>query len=256
MNRDLKAHLIRKRRRPRGGSRAGLFAGMAAGIATGSIAIFFTAIALSIALVIGSAVAVYAYYARDLPDPGAIEQVQEQFKTVRIYDRTGQHLLYEVADPRGDRTYMTLDQIPLFIRQATVAMEDKNFYTNPGIDILGIGRAFLSNLRGESVQGGSTLTVQLVKQVLIDPEERFELSYARKIKEAILALEISRRYPGREGKDRILRTASSSGTSTATTTATTPTALRRPPASTSASRCRNSPWLSQPCSCPYRSTRP
>ncbi len=204
MNRDLKAHLIRKRRRPRGGSRAGLFAGMAAGIATGSIAIFFTAIALSIALVIGSAVAVYAYYARDLPDPGAIEQVQEQFKTVRIYDRTGQHLLYEVADPRGDRTYMTLDQIPLFIRQATVAMEDKNFYTNPGIDILGIGRAFLSNLRGESVQGGSTLTVQLVKQVLIDPEERFELSYARKIKEAILALEISRRYPGREGKDRIL----------------------------------------------------
>ncbi len=204
MNRDLKARLIRKRRRPRNGSRAGLFAGMAAGIATGSVAIFFTAIALSIALVIGSGVAVYAYYARDLPDPSAIEQVQQQFKTVRIYDRTGQHLLYEVADPRGDRTYVTLDQIPAFIQQATVAMEDKNFYTNPGIDILGIGRAFLSNLRGESVQGGSTLTVQLVKNVLIDPEERYEVKYSRKIKEAILALEISRRYPGREGKDRIL----------------------------------------------------
>lgn len=204
MDRDLKAHLIRKRRRPRTGSRAGLFAGMAAGIATGSVAIFFTAIALSIALVIGSGVAVYAYFARDLPDPGAIEQVQEQFKTVKIYDRTGQHLLYEVVDPRGDRTYVTLDQIPIFIQQATVAMEDKNFYTNPGIDLFGIGRALLSNLRGESVQGGSTLTVQLVKNVLIDPEERYQVSYSRKIKEAILALEISRRYPGREGKDRIL----------------------------------------------------
>lgn len=203
MNRDLKVFLLRKRRRPNG-SRWGIFAGAAAGMAASTIGSIVLVFALLSAAAIGSAVAVYAYFAKDLPDAGEIEKVQEEFKTVKIYDRTGQHLLYEVADPSGDRTYVPIDQIPLLLRQATIAMEDRYFYSHPGIDIGGIARAFLLNLRGEQVQGGSTLTVQLVKNVLIPPEERYQISYARKIKEAILAIEISRRYPGREGKDRIL----------------------------------------------------
>ena len=83
-------------------------------------------------------------------------------------------------------------------------MEDRSFYTNIGVNPRGLGRAFLSNLRGGSVQGASSITQQLVKNVLIDPKERYEQSYARKLKEAIMAIEITRKYPGREGKDQIL----------------------------------------------------
>jgi penicillin-binding protein 1C len=154
---------------------------------------------------IGAVVGVYAYFAQDLPDPSTIEQAQQDFETTKIYDRTGKILLYELFDPKwGDRTYIPLDQIPLYLRQATIAIEDRTFYDNPGVDIGGIVRAFLSNIRGERITGGSSITMQLVKNVLIPAEERYQIRYDRKIKEAILALEISRRYPGREGKDKIL----------------------------------------------------
>ena len=154
---------------------------------------------------VGAVVGVYAYFAQGLPDPSAIEQAQQDFETTKIYDRTGEHLLYEIFDPNwGDRTYLPIDQIPLYLRQATIAIEDRTFYENPGVDLRGIARAALSNLRGEQIQGASSITMQLVKNVLIPPEERYVINYERKIKEAILALEISRRYPGREGKDKIL----------------------------------------------------
>jgi len=199
MKRDVKVYLLRKRARPRSHQLQ-----LAAGLVGGTVGLFFLAVALAVSAALGSVVAVYAYFARDLPDPSAIETAQEHFQTVKIYDRTGKHLLYEVADPRGDRTYVTLDQISPYLWQATVAIEDKNFFENPGVDLEGIARAFVANLQGEGIQGASTLTMQLVKRTLIDPEERYKRSYARKIKEAILALEISRRYPGREGKNRIL----------------------------------------------------
>jgi penicillin-binding protein 1C len=148
-----------------------------------------------------TAAGVYAYYAKDLPDPGEIVTRQETFETTKIYDRTGKVLLREVIDPRrGDRTLLPLDQIPVDLRNATIALEDKTFYSNPGIDPQGIARAFLLNLQGKGVQGGSSITVQLVKNILIPEEERYQISYARKIKEAILALEISRLH----SKDEIL----------------------------------------------------
>lgn len=150
---------------------------------------------------VGTAVGVYAYYASDLPDPNEIVTRQETFETTKIYDRTGQVLLLEVIDPRrGDSTLLPLEQIPEDFRNATIALEDKTFYNNIGIDPTGIARAFLLNLQGKGVQGGSSITVQLVKNILIPEEERYQISYARKIKEAILALEISRLY----SKDQIL----------------------------------------------------
>jgi penicillin-binding protein 1C len=150
---------------------------------------------------VGTAAGVYAYYAKDLPDPNEIVTRQERFETTKIYDRTGQVLLMEVIDPRrGDRTLLPLNQIPEDFRNATIALEDKTFYGNIGIDPQGITRAFLLNLQGQGVQGGSSITVQLIKNILIPEEERYEISYARKIKEAILALEISRLY----SKDQIL----------------------------------------------------
>jgi penicillin-binding protein 1C len=150
---------------------------------------------------VGTAVGVYNYYAQDLPDPNEIVTRQETFETTKIYDRTGRVLLMEVIDPRrGDRTLLPLEQIPEDFRNATIALEDKTFYSNIGIDPQGIARAFLLNLQGEGVQGGSSITVQLVKNILIPEEERYEIKYSRKIKEAILALEISRVY----SKDQIL----------------------------------------------------
>ncbi len=150
---------------------------------------------------IGSAYAVYDSFARQLPDPTAIETEQEDFETTKIYDRTGQHLLYEIFDPfRGDRNYVELNEIPEFCRESTIILEDKNFYQNPGFDPEGIGRAFVQNLQGEQIQGGSSITQQLIKNILIDEKERTELSYTRKVKEVILAIEITRRF----SKDQIL----------------------------------------------------
>lgn len=149
---------------------------------------------------IGSVVSVYAYYAQQLPQPGDIP-VKAEFETTRIYDRTGQYLLYEVIDPLGgDRSWVALSDIPLDLREATVAIEDKTFYQNPGYDLEGIARALWNNFTGGTVQGGSSITQQLVKNVVIDPSERTELTFDRKIKELVLAVRLSNEY----SKDKIL----------------------------------------------------
>ncbi len=188
----------RVRRQPRRNILPGIMGGCAAIILLSTLLLTLGAF--------GTVIGVYAYYAKDLPPADEIGlRTSSDFQTSRIYDRTGQHLLYELIDPQGgSRTRVPLHKIPAHLRNATVAMEDKTFYTNPGINIEGLLRAFISNLQGNYIQGGSSLTQQLVKLVLIDPEERYVVSYARKIKEAILALELSRRYPGLEGKDQIL----------------------------------------------------
>lgn len=200
MQADRKVRIISRQRKLREKSQPKVLS-MLLRLVGGSFFAALAAVALLFLLGVGSVAAVYAYYAKDLPDPRAIETQQEQRETTKIYDRTGAHLLYEVFDPRfGDRTYTPIAQIPPYLRQATVAIEDKTFYENPGIDPEGLARAFVQNLRGGGIQGGSSITQQLIKNVLIDPKERAERSYARKVKEMILALEISRRYD----KDQIL----------------------------------------------------
>jgi penicillin-binding protein 1C len=194
MNIQEKVVLLRQRRerrtRARGG--AGKIALQVGGVL---VALIVLSVVLTILAGVGTTVGVYAYYAKDLPDPNEIVTRQETFETTKIYDRTGKVLLMEVIDPRrGDRTLLPLEQIPEALSNATIALEDKTFYSNIGIDPLGIARAFLQNLQGNRVQGGSSITVQLVKNILIPEEERYQLSYARKIKEAIMAMEISRLY--------------------------------------------------------------
>nr|MBC7244487.1 transglycosylase domain-containing protein [Chloroflexota bacterium] len=162
---------------------------------------------LTIALGFGTIFAVYAYYSRQLPSAEEIgHQAISSFKTTKIYDRTGQHLLYELLPPEGgDRTFVPLYLIPEHVRYATIALEDRTFYINPaGINIEGLVRAAINNLRGLPVQGGSSIAQQLIRNVVMTPEERAQRSYVRKIKEAILAYELTRKYPGVEGKDRIL----------------------------------------------------
>ncbi len=167
----------------------------------GLIALVAASVVGTFLVSVGSAYAVYDSFAQQLPDPTAIETEQEDFETSKIYDRSGKVLLYELFDPyRGDRSYVTINEIPEACREATVILEDKSFYTNPGFDPEGIGRAFYQNLQGGQVQGGSSITQQLIKNILIDEDERTQLSYTRKIKEVILATEITRRFE----KDQIL----------------------------------------------------
>jgi penicillin-binding protein 1C len=164
-----------------------------------ALLLFFTVTGTGAATLLG----IYTFYAQQLPPASAIEQQQDDFQTVRIYDRTGQFLLYESVDPRpfrGDRTFIPLREMSPTVLQAAIALEDRSFWDNPGINVRGLFRAFYSNLQGGSVQGGSSITQQLIKNVIIPVEERAEQSYARKIKEIILALEVTRQYP----KDKIL----------------------------------------------------
>ncbi len=171
------------------------------------LAVLLALVGLSIFFVVGSAAGtvagVYAFFAQDLPDASAIETEQVEFETVRIFDRTGQHLLYESFDPRpfrGDRTYVPLEEMSRWAISATVGLEDRSFWENPGVNFQGLARAFVSNVRGGQVQGGSSITQQLIKNIIIDPEERYQRSYTRKIKEVILAMEITRQY----SKEQIL----------------------------------------------------
>ncbi|TSC87480.1 MAG: 1A family penicillin-binding protein [Microgenomates group bacterium Gr01-1014_16] len=134
-----------------------------------------------------------AWVAKDLPSPDRIVR-REGFST-KIYDRN-EKLLYDVyADQR--RTPVELDQVPLILRQATIAIEDKNFYKHQGFDPLGIFRALFRTVVNRRLEGGSTLTQQLVKNVLLTSQR----TLSRKVKEFILTLQVEQKYK----KDQILQ---------------------------------------------------
>ncbi len=148
-------------------------------------------------LVVGFSV--YRYYSRDLPDVSQLA-AHRPFETTRIYARDGQTLLYELFDA-GQRTVVSLDEVPWALKAATIAVEDGSFYGNPGVDLRGIARAlYLNRQEGAVVSGGSTITQQLARNVLMTPDERDDQTYSRKIREAILAWRLSRQY----SKDQIL----------------------------------------------------
>lgn len=117
--------------------------------------------------------------------------------STKIYDRTGQVLLYDIHQDEK-RTDITSEEMGQNIKNATVAIEDSEFYNHGGIKVTSIIRAVLANLfsTGGKVQGGSTITQQLVKNTLLTQEK----SYTRKIKEWVLAIKIDRQIP----KDKIL----------------------------------------------------
>lgn len=164
---------------------------------------------------------VYDYFTRDLPDFSEIEQlgqdIDSTFETTKIYawgpDQDGDGnkelvLIYEVIDPLGgDRQWLTIDQFPQTMLDATIAIEDRTFWTNEGYDVQGIGRAFYQYvLLGGEIQGGSSITQQLVKNNLIAEERRIvgaEVDfddYRRKAEEVLLAHKLSQTY----SKEQIL----------------------------------------------------
>jgi 1A family penicillin-binding protein len=144
--------------------------------------------------------AAFAFFARDIPP---VQQVMNQpvFQTTQIYDRNGV-LLAELIDPnKGRRILVNLDQLPPNLIHATIAVEDPNFYDNPGVDPQSIARAFVQNFSSQHiVSGASTLTQQLARNVLFTFDERQNQTIDRKIKEAIFAVRLTQTY----SKDEIL----------------------------------------------------
>jgi len=135
-----------------------------------------------------AAAAVFGYFAADLPAAHDLATIPIPL-TTKIYDRSGEHLLYTLEDER--RELVGLDAVPQQMQNATIAIEDKSFWSNPGVDIGGIVRAMNANASSGTIsQGGSTITQQLIKTRLLGDEPTF----TRKIKEAILALEATRTF--------------------------------------------------------------
>ena len=151
-------------------------------------------------LVLGS-IGIYQYFriSASLPDVKELQNKAAQFETTRILDRNG-NLLYEILDPNaGRRTYVSLEEISPYLIAATIATEDKDFFTNPGFDLFGVARALWQNYtRGGIYSGASTITQQLARALLLDPSERYEQSYQRKAREIVLAYKITQEYSKEE----------------------------------------------------------
>jgi len=132
-----------------------------------------------------------------LTDLPSLDRLTENLTvpSTKILARDGR-LLYEIADPAGNHhTIVSLDDIPLALRQATIATEDASFYSNPGVDIVGILRAlWINTIGGEVLAGGSTITQQVARNMLLDPQERAERTLTRKLRESILAWRLARAY--------------------------------------------------------------
>lgn len=139
-------------------------------------------------------VVLFIWYGKDLPTPGKLI-ASSLSESTRIYDRKG-ILLYSVYKDQN-RVYVQLKDIPKNLQHATIAIEDRNFYQNSGFSIRGYLRALVGIVTLRGISGGSTLTQQLVKNVLLqDTRQRLD----RKIKELILAIQVDKRY----SKDQIL----------------------------------------------------
>jgi 1A family penicillin-binding protein len=142
-------------------------------------------------LVIG----IFVYFAKDLPSPAKLAS-RSVIQSTKIYDRTGDHLLYEVHGEEK-RTQVSIKELPDALKFATITLEDQNFYTNHGIEVTSIIRAGLADiLHRRATQGASTITQQLIKQTMLTSEK----TLSRKIKEAILSIELAQKF----SKDEIL----------------------------------------------------
>jgi len=146
-----------------------------------------------IILVVGFVAAIYFFILKDLPLPTKLNNANAPQST-QIFDRNHE-LLYTIYDVKN-QNFVPLSQIPKYMQEATIAIEDKDFYKHGAIDFRGIFRSLVSIIIHKELQGGSTLTQQLVKNSLLTPER----TILRKIKEVILSFATEAIY----SKDKIL----------------------------------------------------
>ncbi|MBI2622039.1 transglycosylase domain-containing protein, partial [Candidatus Microgenomates bacterium] len=154
---------------------------------------FSTFIFFGIVILLLSTIILFAWYGRDLPKPGKLSS-SNLTQSTRIFDRN-QILLYSVYSSEN-RIYVSLSDIPKSLQEATIAIEDKNFYKNEGYSLSGYLRAVRDMILVRKITGGSTITQQLIKNTLLTSER----TIPRKIKEFILAVQVDRKY----NKDEIL----------------------------------------------------
>jgi membrane peptidoglycan carboxypeptidase len=215
------------------------------GLATAVLVLFGVLLLFVVGSVAGTAgglLAAYNYYATGLPDPHLLDEIELPASTY-VYDRTGQTLLARFECQ--NREQVRFDELPSYIVDAAVAAEDRTFWTNDGIDYYAVARAALANLEaGGIVQGASTITAQVIKyagsikqaqaanqpdstaaaSAALDPNAEAEVvpetdvcaapeltflsgrGFDDKIREFILARQITAAYAGRAGKEKILET--------------------------------------------------
>ncbi|MBU0636814.1 PBP1A family penicillin-binding protein [Patescibacteria group bacterium] len=135
------------------------------------------------------------WLSRDLPSPNRLIERQIAQST-KIYDRTGQNILYEI---HGDqkRTIVNLNDLPDYVKTTTIVIEDKDFYKHGGFSLWAMFRTVVTNILFNQKAGGSTLTQQFIKNAILTNEK----TYTRKIKELILAYQIEKKFT----KDEILQ---------------------------------------------------
>ncbi len=137
----------------------------------------------------------FAWATRDLPNPDKLlDRSLEQ--STKIYDNTGENILYEVHGDKR-RTMINLEDLPDYVKQATIVIEDKNFYQHGGFSLTAMLRTVVTNILTGKKAGGSTITQQFVKNAVLSPEK----TYTRKIRELILSYQIERKFT----KDQILK---------------------------------------------------
>jgi 1A family penicillin-binding protein len=136
-----------------------------------------------------------AWISRDLPNPNQLIS-REIAQSTKIYDRTGEHILYEISGNQK-RTLVALKDIPDRVKQATIAIEDKNFYKHGGFSLWAMFRTAVTNVIFNRSAGGSTLTQQFIKNAILTPEK----TLPRKIKELVLAYRLEQKF----SKDDILQ---------------------------------------------------
>jgi len=137
-----------------------------------------------------------AYFIVDVPQPGDIRT--NQVSTILASDGSE---LAKIVPPEGNRVDVTIDQIPVHVRNAVMAAEDRDFYSNPGFSFTGFARAFKNNIFGGDLQGGSTITQQYVKNALVGDARTGLGGIIRKAKELVISTKMSREW----SKDAVLQ---------------------------------------------------
>jgi 1A family penicillin-binding protein len=156
---------------------------------------FWGTINALVMIIAGVGIASFFIYKYQMPDVQMMSRVKNPQTTV-IYDRTGKNILYEIHGEEN-RKILSHDQIPEVVRIATIATEDKSFYSHLGVDFFSILRAMKVNFERKGVfQGGSTITQQLARNVFLSREK----TLTRKLKEALIAFKIENNF----SKDQIL----------------------------------------------------
>ena len=167
---------------------------------------FRTYIILAVVIMVVMSVVLYTWILKDLPSPSDLYSYDLP-QTTNIYDRKGE-LLFKIFTDQ-DRTVVPIDEIPLYLQQATISIEDKDFYHHPGINpVGGILRAASSSITKGRLEGGSTITQQLMKNTLLTPER----TISRKLKEIALSLWAEVLYSKEEILEMYLNTVPYGGT--------------------------------------------